>query len=40
MDDPISALHQKELGELLNIEGDPAVEEPFMFEIGIYLYLV
>ena len=40
MDEPISNLPKKEQGGLLTIYGDPDVEEPFMFERGIYLSLL
>ena len=33
----ISNLPEKEQGELLNIDGGPDVEEPCIFERGIYL---
>ena len=35
-DEPISDLPPKRKGELLNIDGDPDVEEDSMFEIDIY----
>ena len=34
MDDPISHLPKKEEGELLTINGDPEVGQPFMFGKG------
>ena len=36
MDEPKSNLPKKEQGELLIIDGDPEVENPCMFEIGLY----
>ena len=36
MDDPISELPPKEQEKLLSIDGDTDVEEPFIFETGIY----
>ena len=37
MDEPISHLPEKEKGKLFNVNGDPKVEEPFMFGKGMYL---
>ena len=37
MEEPISNLPQKEKGELLIIDGNPEVEEPWMFERGMYI---
>ena len=37
VDEPISDLPEKEQGKLLTIDRDPGVEEPCMFEIGMYL---
>ena len=34
---PLSNSPEKEQGELLTIDGDPEVGEPFMFGKGIYL---
>ena len=36
MDDPISDLPEKEQGEMLTIYGYPGVEEPCIFERGMY----
>ena len=38
MEDPISNLPEKEQGELLFINGDPDIEEPCMFERGMYSF--
>ena len=37
MDEPIPYFPKKSQGRFLNIYEDPDVEEPCMFEIGIYL---
>ena len=39
MDEPLSKLPKKEQGQFLIIDGYPEVEEPCMFEIGMYLSL-
>ena len=39
MDWPISDPTQKHKSGWLTIDGDPVVEEPCMFEIGMYFYV-
>ena len=39
MDEPLSNLPKKLQGELLIIDGDPEVEETFMFQWGMYLFV-
>ena len=39
MDEPLSNSPKKEQGELLIIDGNPEVGEPWMFVRGMYLYV-
>ena len=39
MDEPLSEISEKEKGELLNIDGNTIVGEPYTFGIGMHLSL-